>query len=226
MIVDRDNIPLWKRLFTRLFGVVLSRVWYVGSPIVMIVQATPYMCLQTLMEASKPNVQRLHLSKLYTQGKRYSIQQNKTNFIITMTSKVVWHYRRRTTASTVVRGEFVPLSEGVTRIQMRGRINPTYLLTSLSFFIPFFMASILLYTPWWHPAVVLVILATMYALSWAGHRFNAQIEVNDIVWFTQIALDDFIPSEIIALNDGVENIVYDPHEFELEWEKFYEEHKP
>lgn len=226
MIVDRDRVPFWKRPFNWVSRLVLARIWYVGSPVVMIVQANPYVCLQTLGKASKPNVQRLHLSKLYTQGRRYTVQQGKNDFKISTTSKVVWHYRRRTSSSSIVRGEFTPLSEGITRIQLRGRINPMYLITSISFLLPFFMASILLYSPWWNPFLVLVILGMMYALSWAGHRFNAQIEVHDIVWFVQIALEEFIPSEIIALGSGEDNIVYDPHEFEIEWEKFYEEHKP
>ncbi len=224
--ITPEHPPFWQRPLSWIIRQILARIYYVGSPVVLLVQAPPTVCVKALNNASKPNVRQLHLSKLYADGRRYAIQPRREGFRLTTTSKVIWHYRRRTSYATVMRGEFNESGDTTTRLDLRGRINLLYLFTSISFMIPFFMTSILIYTTW-QPLLVLTILLVMYGLSWAGHRFHAQLEVNEMIWFVQTALQDFIPSDMMLLDAGEDDgVVYDPHEFEEEWKKFYEAHKP
>ncbi len=188
----------------------------------MVVHTTPASCLQILSIAAKPSVKRLHLRNLFAYGRRYYIQPIEDGFRVVTTNKVRWHYRRRTSASAVLTGELTPIDETTTRITMHVRIRLFYMLGA--FLIPTFMASILVFVPWqrW---VIIVLLGTLYLLSWFERRYNAALEANEMVYFVEIALEDFVPSEMLALGGKSPDVVYDREDFSRAWERFYKEHK-
>lgn len=224
MVIDPQRQGILRRIIASLTKPFLSRIWYVGVPVVLFVRANQSMCLHTLKAASKPKVNQLHLRKLYADGRRYFIQPVQGGFRLTTTSKVLWHYRKRTSSATVVTARFSAFGEGVTRIDLRGRINPLALLTNVSILLPLFMTSILIYVPW-HPLFIVLTLAVLYVLAWASHRSNVHLEVHEMIWFVQTALEELIPTDIMPLGDKTADIVYEGEEFEAAWERFYEEHR-
>lgn len=198
----------------------LNRVWYVHLPVVMLIQATPERCLQTLAAAARPSTQRLHLRSVFSDGRRYQFQPYAAGFRMTTTHKVSWHYRRRTNSVTILSGVLSGVGEDVTRIHLQVRIRIMYLLDA--FLIPTLMASIILFVPW--PLVIrAVVLAAMYVLSWVAHRYNARLEGHEMVYFVQKALEDFGPAKVAALAGSAPEVIYSG--FEDEWQKFYQEHK-
>lgn len=200
---------------------ILNRVWYVHPPVSVIIGAPPAACLQTLATAAKPSTQRLHLRNLFAGGRRYHLEPARRGFRLTTTSKVLWRYRRRTSSSAVVHGRFEEIDGATTRIWLHGRIQVLYLLDV--FLIPAFMTSILLFTRW-SPTLVGGLLATLYGLSWFGHRYNASLEAHEMVYFVQTALDDLAPAQVHTLGSNTPGVVYGDPDFEEQWEKFYEEH--
>lgn len=215
--------PRWWRLIIWMIRGGTRQVWYTGAPVVLVMRASPAVCLHTLMTAAKPSTSRLHLRNLFAHGRRYFIQPQQDGFQLTTTSKVIWRYRQRTSSSAVLDAHFSSLDDDVTRIQLRARLRPLYMLSAL--LIPAFMTTILVYVPW-HPALILAALAALYGLSWAGHRLNAALEVSAMVWFVQKALEDLVPAEIMTLGAlAADQVVhYDTQDFEQAWEKFYEQH--
>jgi hypothetical protein len=200
----------------------LPRVWYVHAPVVIMIRATPSTCLQTLTNAARPSTKRLHLRNLFASGRRYHIQAERDGFKMTTTSKLRWHYRRRTSSTAVMYGALSPLGEDMTRIQLRARINVGYLLDT--FLIPGFMTTIIVFVPW-NPLIIAVVLLALFTLSWAGHRSTAMLEASEMAWFVQKALDDLVPAEIISLGASNADIVDGSQDFEEAWRKFYEAHR-
>jgi hypothetical protein len=210
------------RRWDRLVQILLRRAWYVQPPVVMVIKATPSRCLQTMATAAKPSSQRLHLRNLFASGRRYDLQPGKTGFTITTTSSVLWRFRKRTSASAVLHGEFTTVDDDITRIQMDVHIKLFYLLDV--FLIPTFTASILIFVPW-HPALLIGALLALYLLSWFGHRYNAALEANEMVFFVQKSLEDFVPAEILFLAAEASDVVTATRDFRRAWEQFYEAHK-
>lgn len=209
-------------IFKSLVRFAMNRVWFVHPTAILIVQARPSLCLQTLVTAAKPSTHRLHLRNLFAGGRRYQIEPTEDGFRLTTTSKVAWRYRKRTSASTVLSALFVELDDRTTRIQMDAHIRLFYLLDV--FLIPAFMTTILISAPW-SPLVVAGLLGTLYTLSWFGHRYNAALEAHEMVYFIQTALEDLVPAPATSLGATTPGVVYDQREFENEWEKFYQAHK-
>jgi hypothetical protein len=205
-----------------LIQILLQRAWYVQPPVVLVIKATPGRCLQTMVTAAKPSSQRLHLRNLFASGRRYDLQPVEKGFTITTTSKLLWRYRKRTSASAVLRGQFTTIDDDITRIYMDIHIKLFYLLDV--FLIPTFTASILIFVPW-HPALLGAAILALYLLSWFGHRYNAALEANEMVFFVQKSLEDFVPTEILSLAAEASDVVTATREFRRAWEKFYEAHK-
>lgn len=208
----------WIRLWRRL----AARVWYVHPPMILIIKTTPVRCLHALAAATKPRTQRLDLRNLYAEGRRYELHPRNEGFNLTTTSKVIWRYRRRTSSAAVLKAQLFTVDEETTRIRMHSNIKLLYLLDI--FLIPTFMASVLIFLPW-PPAVIALTLSVLYLLSWFGHRLNAMLEANEMIFFVQKVLEDFIPTEIYALASEATNVVYANRDFDEAWEKFYREHQ-
>ncbi len=166
--------------------------------------------------AAKPSTQRLHLRNLFADGRRYFVEGNPDGFRMMTTRNVAFRYRRRTTATAILRGRFTPFGE-LTRVDLTARINTGYLVSS--FVIPSFMASLLVYMPW-SPALVAVMIATLYGLSWMGHRYNARAEAHEMVWFVQKTLEDATVYEIPTLAASTAEVVDIHEDFEAEWSRF------
>ena len=213
-----------KSLRERLLGWVkrriLSHIWYVNAPVTLLIRATPAVCLQTIATAAKPSAQRLHLRSVFSGGKRYFIQPRSGGFRMTSTRSVRWRYRRRTSSTAIMSGYFSPFGDDITRIQLHARMHIGYLLDT--FLIPVLLAAIIFYTPW-NPIVIFAAFGIVLTLSWIGHRANAILEANEMVWFIQKALDDLDPGQIMALGAGEDDVLHIHSDFENEWEKFYAE---
>jgi hypothetical protein len=211
-----------RRWLAAVAGWVLRRCWYIDAPVVLMLQASPAQVVEKLNAASKPSVSRLDLRNLYVNGRRYFVQPREGGFRLMTTSKIPWRARQRTSSATVMNGKFAPYGNGGTRIQMRVRVSPVYTLTAL--ILPLFMTSILVYVPW-PPGIIALVLATLFGLAWAGQRLSAALEANDMIWFVQKALEDFVPAEIEHL--GAEApVYYDESTFTKAWDRFYREHRP
>lgn len=211
-----------RRWLAGLVGWVLRRCWYIDAPAVLMLQATPAEIVEKLGAASKPRVSRLDLRNLYANGRRYFIQPREGGFRLLTTSKIPWRARQRTSSATVMHGRFAPYGNGGTRIQVYVRVSPVYTLSAL--LLPLFMASILIYVPW-PPVVIAIVLAILFGLAWAAQRFSAALEANDMLWFVQKALEDFVPADINHLSDE-SPVYYDESAFEQAWDRFYREHHP
>jgi hypothetical protein len=215
-------IPAKSNRWAGLFRPLLNRIWYVHPPVILIVQARPAVCFQTLAVAAKPSTQRLHLRNLFVGGRRYQIEPHDGGFVLTTTSKLVWRYRKRTSSSAVLSASFNAIDDTATRIQMQVRIKLFYLLDV--FLIPLYTTFTIIFVPW--PRMVIVgLLFTLYVLSWLGHRYNAALEAHEMVYFVQTALEDLVPAQMLSLMGQTPGVVYNKTEFSEQWERFYEEHK-
>lgn len=201
----------------------LLRFWSIHTPVVLIVRGTPQTCLETLATASRPSTQRLHLRNLFTSGRRYEIAQRTSGFLLRTTNKVSWHYRRRTTSAAIMKGLFSPVGEELTRVQLSARISLNCLINTLIF--PSGLAFLIGSVPW-PPLLLASLIGLVYGLSWVGNRANAVLEVNEMVFFVQTALEDLGMAELptLSANGASENVIRTQREFSREWEKFYREH--
>ncbi|RMG82356.1 MAG: hypothetical protein D6712_14830 [Chloroflexi bacterium] len=216
--------PLWRplRLVLRFLLAPILSFWRLQGPTVLIVNAPPDKILFMLARNIKPNMRRLHLDTLYTQGRRYHIQHDKDGFSMMTTSKVIWHYRRRTSSTAVMRVTMTPLDDTSTRLILRPHIRIGYLLSS--FLLPIFMISMLVYLPW-SPWVVLLLSVALVVLSLLTHRFNAALEANEMAYFIERILEEFLTQEMKPLAGKTPDIVYDDSDFAAAWERFYAEQR-
>lgn len=203
----------------------LGRLWYVHPDTTLLVQASPTTCLRALGLTARPSTERLHLRELFRQGRRYQLYlRNGGGFRVTTTSKVLWHYRRRTTASAVLDGSFTELDSGLVQVHLSAHMRPFYLLST--FFLPLYVTSILIFIPWPLP-LRLVLLSLLFGLSWLGHRANAALEAFEMVHFVRQAFAglDAPPAPQITPT-GDPGVVYDEGQaFAEAWERFYAEHR-
>lgn len=207
-----------RRSISRLAIWVMRRCWFISAPVVLMLKASPSQCVEKLRSAAKPNARRLDLGNLYVNGRRYFVQTQPGGFRLTTTSKIPWRARQRTASATIMMGDFAPFGDGATRIRLRVRVSPIYTLTALA--LPVFMTSILIYVPW-PPLVIALMLGLLFGLAWAIHRLSAALEANDMIWFVQKALEDFVPAEVMGLH-AESPLPYDEQEFARAWERFYE----
>jgi hypothetical protein len=194
-------------------------IWWVQAPTVILVQAAPVVCLQALAAAVRPDAARLHLRHLYTDGRRYELHSIDQGFQLTTSSKVSWHYRKRTGSAAVLRGMFSPLDSDLTRIDLYTHMS-LYRLLEI-FMLPAAIGAIILFAPW-SPVLIGVVLAALFSLSWIGHRANAALEGSEMLYFVQTAIEELQPQEIFALQAGGFETIYHGTEFHEAWERFYE----
>jgi hypothetical protein len=201
----------------------LRPLWQTHPPVALVVRASPAACLQTLMMASRPSQQRLHLRDLFTNGRRYYVQPRPDGFRLTSDTSMIWGSRRqRSRMAAVIDGVFSGV-EDVTFVRLRAHMSIPYSLSAL--IIPAFVTSIVIYTPWPRALVGLLVLL-LFALSWLGHRFDAVYQANEIVYFVQKALEDLPPAEAPQLESAGPEVVIpsSSDEFREQWQKFYREH--
>lgn len=199
--------------------VVLPRTWYVLTPVVLVLSASPGVCIQTMVTASKPSTQRLHLRNLFAQGRRYQIDPRTTSFRMMTTRKDAWRYRRRTSSATMLYGDFDSLGDDLSQLTLTARVKVAYL--GDSFLWPTFMTSLLVFMPW-NPFLIAAFVAALYGLSWGGHRANARLEADDMVWFIQKALEDYA-AEVKELASEHVATVPSNQDFAQVWERFMDE---
>jgi hypothetical protein len=201
----------------------LRRLWYVYPPVALTIKATRGECLRALALASRPDVERLHLRNLFTDGRRYYLDPRKTGFRLTSNSILPWRRRARTTIAAILLAEFSDAGEGATHLVLRARMRLFYLGESLV--IPGFITSLLVFMPWSKLAILLLTLA-LFSLSWLAHRLTATLQAAEMVFFVQKALEDIAPVEIPILGTGDEpDVITQERDFREQWQKFYEAHR-
>lgn len=196
----------------------LPQVWYVSPPGEILLYATPDACIEAMRTAAKPSVQRLHLSSIFAGGRRYHLDPVTQGFQMTTTNKVFWHPRRRTRPSAVLEGVFVPLEAGTLRLELDIRMRVMYLVDA--FLLPLFMTSLLLFIPWPRVIVVAAVVA-LFVLSWLGHRYNAMLEADAMLWFIRKALAEFANVQTPVLPAQTGDLLYDEQVFEAALRRFY-----
>jgi hypothetical protein len=202
----------------RLWAWLNSRVGYVHPRRVLLVRATPAICLQTLSQAARPSTERLHLRNLFTDGRRYHLKPHQDGFLLSSTSRVPWR-RRRGRVASVLLGTCTEIESSITRIDLRARMTLPFFLDV--FLLPGWMSLLLIFGPL--PALVGAgISVALLALSWTWHWYAAVLQATEMMYFVQVALDDLPAAEIpeLAANGS---IIYT--DFQQEWQKFYDEHR-
>lgn len=210
------------KVLRTLVRVVLNRVWYVHPTVTLLLQATPNVCLQVMVNAAKPSVERLHLRNLFTDGRRYYLSAAQDGFQMRSTSKIPWRRRKRTRVAAVLFGTFSEVSTGITRVQLSSRMTAIYFLDI--FVLPLWMGALLIFGPL-RPQIALIGLGFIFALSWLWHWYGAVLQATEMVYFIQVALEDLQPAEIPALAAINPHVIYSEEDFQQQWQKFYDEQK-
>ncbi|MBI1257126.1 MAG: hypothetical protein GC204_06620 [Chloroflexi bacterium] len=194
-------------------------LWQLHPPVALVVRASQGKCLQTLAVAAKPSADRLHLRNLFMDGRRYYVQPQQDGFKLTSDNRLFWGGKRnRTRVAAVVFGKFSSPDNEITFIRLHSRVNILYLLSGL--LVPIFFTSIVVYMPW--PRLVIsIIILLLFGLSLIGHRFDAALQVNEMIYFVQTALEDLPPVEISALPPSGPDVVLT--DFREQWYRFYRE---
>ena len=195
-------------------------LWQLHPPVALVVRATQGMCLQTLAVATKPSTQRLHLRNLFAEGRRYYIQPQSDGFKLTSDNRLLWGGRRRAPVAAIVFGKFSSPEDEITFVRLHSRIHIPYLVRGL--LIPIFFTSIVAMMPW-SRATISVIVTLLFFLSMIGHRFNAALQVNEMIFFVQKALEDLPPMEVMELPASGPDVVMTNNDFRAQWYKFYRE---
>lgn len=200
----------------------LDRLWYVRPMTALTVKALPNDCVRALGAATKPNLDRLHLRNLFTDGRRYYVEALKDGFQMTSDAKAPWRRRARTSVAAVLRGHFSASGSDSTVIRMESRMRLLYLLDI--FPLPAFITSILVFAPW--PKLLIISLTiALFFLSWTGHRLTASLQAADMIYFVEKVLEEVITTDTPLLPSKSENVVTPEQDFPEQWRKFYEEHK-
>lgn len=198
----------------------IKAVWQVDNPVLLMVNIAPAQCMQLMKTASKPSVSRLHHRNLFADGRRYQLEAITDGFRMTTTHKIWWQ-RRRSAFSAVMNGIFSPFGENLFQLRLQTHIRLFYFLDI--FLLPAFMTSLLIYTPW-HPLVIVAFSLSLFGLSWRGHRLNVALEANEMMWFVRTALQDHLATVDELPHDNPYVMTLD-HDFDREWERFYQSKK-
>ncbi|MBL8134044.1 MAG: hypothetical protein JNL42_19435 [Anaerolineae bacterium] len=204
-----------------------TALWRLYPSVSLAVGATREACLQTLGEAARPSAARLHLRDLFVEGRRYYIQPQENGFKITSDNRPLWGRRsQRTAVSAYLTGTFSSVEGGsvVTLVRLHARMYRLSLLGALA--LPTFFTSIIAFMPW-EPAILVILAAALYGSSLLGHRLNAALQVNEMVYFVQKAFEDLPPAVVSELPGRSPDMVVDPGapgDFAAEWARYYREH--
>lgn len=194
-------------------------LWQLHPPVALVVRASQARCLETLMVAAKPSANRLHLRNLFAEGRRYYIQPQNDGFRMTSNNRLMWGGRRnRSRTAAMIYGKLSSPNDEITFIRLHARMNIVYLLSGL--ILPIFFTSIVVYMPW-SRAIISLIIGLLFVLSLAGYRFNAALQVNEMIYFVQKALEDLPPAELAELPASGPDVVMT--DFREQWYKFYRE---
>jgi hypothetical protein len=208
-----------KRWLSRLRRSLLRRAWYVHTPVILMVCATPQTCIETLKTVARPSTSRLHYRNLFAGGRRYHIQNRRAGFRMTTTNSRRFRYRKRTSPTAVMWGTFADVDEKFIRLTLQSRVNMSFLMDT--FLVPLGLGVLMAYTPW-QPTLIATCFLLMLLFSWAAHRSQVVLEASEMIWFVQRALDELAPSNVMALEPGTrEDVIYDQRAFEAAWERFY-----
>jgi hypothetical protein len=202
-------------------ALVWRRLWALHPPVACVVRATPTACLQTLVTAARPSQDRLHLRDLFHEGRRYHIEPRADGFRMTSTTRPLWGNRHsRTRVAAILSGTLssVQSDDAITSVRLSWRISLPYAISAC--FAPAFISAILVSMPW-GARVIVPLIAALFVLSWIGHGLNAALQVNEMVFFVQKALDDLPPAEVAELSASVPHVVQ-AADFYAAWQKFYE----
>jgi hypothetical protein len=205
---------------------VLRSLWGLHPPVVLLVRASPAVCLQTLGVGARPSTERLQLRNLFADGRRYYIQPLANGFRLTSdTRRPYGSRRRRTPVAAALFGAFSEAEGGaVTIIRLRARMNALYLLNAL--LIPAFITSLIVFMPW-SRSVIILLTVGMFGMSLIAHRLNAALQANAMVYFVQKVLEELPTAEPSQLGATNPEVVAPPSAaqagFREQWQKFYEE---
>lgn len=200
----------------RLWRGLLHRAWYVHPTQMLLVAATPAVCIQMLARAARPNAQRLDLRNLFVEGRRYYLRpDDETGFRMRSTTRIPWRHGR-TRAASIVHGACHEMEPGVTRIELRARMTALFFLDV--FLLPGWMSLLLIFGPLPRSAGIGASLLLL-ALSWLWHRYTAMMQAIDMVYFVQVVLSDLPEVTLAQLPSVADNTIY--VDFAEQWEKFY-----
>lgn len=200
----------------------LRPLWQIHPPVALVVRASEDACVQTLLIAARPSQKRLHLRDLFAEGRRYYVQPRPHGFRLTSDTRPLWGSKRqRTRRAAIVNGSLTG-ADDVTFVRLHARMSLMYSLSAL--LIPAFATSILIYMPWPLPLVT-VLIVLLFVLSWLGHRFDAALQANEMVYFVQKALEDLPTADIPQLQSAGPDVVVNAAgaDFGEQWQKFYRE---
>ncbi len=194
-------------------------LWQLHPPVAVVVRASQRDCLHTLFVAAKPSAERLHLRNLFAGGRRYYITPQADGFRMTSDNRLLWGGRRnRSRVAAVVYGKFSSTDDQLTLVRLYSRMNIPYLLSGL--FLPVFFTWIVIAMPWSRLATA-VIVGLLFTLSLIAHRFNAALQVNEMIYFVQKALEDLPRAELAGLPASGPDVVMT--DFREQWFRFYRE---
>lgn len=196
----------------------------VHPPVVLLVNLSRSVTLQTITLAAKPSQQRLQLRDLFAAGRRYYIQPNKTGFRLRTNSRIPWRRKQRTPFSAEMIATLTPLADDITSIRLRVTTNWFYVLRGL--FIPAWMSSIVVFMP--YPLVMRAGLVTaLFVFALLASRLSAALQATHLVYFVQKALEEVPQVSTPGLSPGQPDIIREPAraEFRRQWERFYAEHQ-
>lgn len=190
-------------------------------PVGIVVAASAVTCLQTLITASQPSQNRLHLRDVFAEGRRYAVQPRTNGFSLTTATMTRRNgRRRRSRIAATVTGTFTGDAE-MTFVRLHYHASPLYGLYGLA--VPAFFASIVLYVEW-SVMIRALLIALLFGLAFINSRLDAALQVGDMVFFVRKALDDLPPVDVPQLAPAVPGVVMRSHrDFWDEWEKFYQE---
>lgn len=209
------------RIFGRLLNGLHRLTLKVAGDFHMVVALPPPEIYRRLSTIARPSIDRLEHRNLFVSGRRYFINPRRDgDFTVTTTSKLPWGTRRRTTSTAFVVGHVVGEDGIATHLVLRGRMRLFYF--AEQFLLPVFMGSLLVYTPW-SRVFVAGLIALLMTLSWIAHRYTAKVEVHDILYFIERALEADEP-DLPVLPAGGGDVVVDPSQkFSVAWERFIHE---
>jgi hypothetical protein len=69
--------------------------------------------------------------------------------------------------------------------------------------------------------VIVVLVVMLYGLSWMTHRYSAELETHEMIFFVEKALEDFIPAPPANLASRGPDIIVE-RDFPAVWDRFVE----
>lgn len=203
--------------FVRLLKYLANHAWFIRIPSHIQVSLSPSQIYQILELAAKPSIKRLGLRNLFARSRRYHMRPTSDRgFRMTTTSRVSWHPRRRTSATAILTAKIQAGDDNTNQLNLNSRVKLRYLLTQ--FFLPTFFASMIIFMSWATWIIVLLIIS-LYSLSWIRHRTTAMLEVQEMIFFIETILREYVPEAPAQLQAGEANIVLEK-DFAVEWDKY------